>query len=186
MQPSTINSPSLKTPPIKIYLASKAASSFRTIFSLLRTYCAYTRMSFWTTVTSCFGSASTELTETKELPSKSLESTSTIAELSEKSFIQLSSKPESYLTPPVRSDSQLMKHAKLPPSERTSKSLAEAAARPRASIIVAEGRPPKQESGEVDAMKTWYKGEPGSAWNQKGDDVHEEWRARVARGRGCT
>ena len=80
-----------------------------------------------------------------------------------------------------------MKHAKLPSSERTSKSLAEAAARPRAVIILTEQGLPLQENGEADWMKIRFREDRekrGSEWNQEAEEAYKQWRAIVARGRG--
>jgi hypothetical protein len=82
-----------------------------------------------------------------------------------------------------------MKHAKLPSSERTSKSLAEAAARPRAAIIFTDHSLPQQEDGEVDWMKIRFREDRekrGLEWNQEAEESYKQWRAIVARGRGCT
>jgi hypothetical protein len=147
------------------------------------------KMSFWNTITSCFGSPSTPSADSDKMPRKSLESTTTTNPFSEKLPRTPSPRPESYLTPPVRSESQLMKHAKLPSSERTSKSLAEAAARPRAAIILTKQGLPQQENGEVDWMKIRFREDRekrGLEWNQDAEESYKQWNAIVARGRGCT
>ena len=147
------------------------------------------KMSLWNTITSCFGSPSTTSADSDKLPRKSLESTTTTNPSSEKLPRTSSPRPESYLTPPVRSESQLMKHAKLPSSERTSKSLAEAAARPRAAIIFTDHSLPQQEDGEVDWMKIRFREDRekrGSEWNQEAEESYKQWMAIVARGRRCT
>jgi hypothetical protein len=81
-----------------------------------------------------------------------------------------------------------MKHAKMPSAERTSKSLVEAAARPRAPIILTERGIPPQGSGELDWVKTRCREnheQRGLEWNQKSEEAYQGWIATVARGRGC-
>jgi hypothetical protein len=147
------------------------------------------KMSFWNTITSCFGSRPTTSANSDKLPRKSLESTTATTSSSEKLPRTPSPRPEDYLAPPIRSESQLMKHAKLPPSERASKSLAEASARPRASIIFTEQSLPHQENGEVDWMKIRFREDRqrrGMEWNQEAEESYKQWGAIVERGRGCT